>query len=269
MMNYEITVYDTLSSSDPNRNEVGSYEMNADSEFDASNRFPDEPEYHRILMTLPDDRRGNTHVSIRNKYLDRMAASIVIRGTTDRIVEKEDFKHMKPGTLILRNGNGKPRYLNSDKMQYVRLADDGRHFETEITCNLTGSRGEDVVRLPECRSVTDVPFYMDQLNGTFRVINISSITVSVMDGNEQKPVSISPGPDKPPVRDKVMHAFGEPSRYYNDHPVWDITIDGPDIQCGIKRNDERHRIGDKSVEDDFARAVADIPVDEISVDKDR
>lgn len=66
-----------------------------------------------------------------------------------------------------------------------------------------------------------------------------------------------------------MQAFGEPSRYYNDHPVWDITIDGPDIQCGIKRNDGQHRIYDKPVEDDFARAVADIPVDEISVDEAR
>ena len=210
MMNYEITVYDTLSSSDPNRNEVGSYEMNADSEFDASNRFPDEPEYHRILMTLPDDRRGNTHVSIRNKYLDRMAASIVVHGVTDRVVEEEDFKHMKPGTLILRNGDGEPRYLNSDKMQYVRLADDGRHFEMEISCDLTGPRGEDVVRLPECRSVTDVPFYMDQLNGTFRVTDVSNITVSVMDGNETKPASIIPGTGRPSVRDSTMRAFGEP-----------------------------------------------------------
>lgn len=268
-MNYKITVYNTLSSNDPNRKEVGSYEMDADSEFDASKRFPDEPEYHRILMAMPDDERGNTHVSIKNRYLERMAALIVIRGTTDRIVEKADFKHMKPGTLILRNGDGEPRYLNSDKMQYVRLADDGRHFEMKITCDLTGPRGEDVVKLPECRSVTNVPFYMDQLNGTFRVTNISSMTVSVMDGNEQKPVSISTGPNKPPVRDRVMQAFGEPSRYYNDHPVWDITIDGPDIQCGIKRNDGRHRIYDKPVEDDFARAVADIPVDEISVDEAR
>lgn len=259
MMNYEITVYDTLSSSDPNRNEVGSYEMNADSEFDASNRFPDEPEYHRILMTLPDDERGNTHVSIKNRYLERMAASIVIRGTTDRIVEEEDFKHMKPGMMTFRDSNGNARYMSGDSIQYVRLADDGRHFETEITCDLAGACGEDVVRLSEYRLVTDVPFYMDQLNGTFRVTDVSNITVSVMDGNETKPASIIPGTGRPSVRDSTMRAFGEPSRYYNDHPVWDIVIDGTDIQYSMK----------ESLEDDFTRAVADIPTNEVSVNETR
>lgn len=230
-MNYFVNIYDMSKSDDPEVSSVGSFTMEADSELDALMTVSDNPEYFRILKSVPEDVHSNLNVQIENEYVRNLDISVHASGSVRSKLDESNINHIRPGIIIFSN-NGKRCILNPDNQNFNICITGERSFEADIPyC----PKSERIFDLPKYDSDDEV-FWIDgpvEKTGVSGPIEIDSITVTVIDKNQDK--------------GNEMWAWGKPTYDKDGNAVYQIT---------------RGESPARNEEDDFTQAVESISTKE-------